>query len=181
MVYFAMETELAKWPEYYGDLEVQVFAPKFYHQLPEKDEYSAKIVYGKKTDLSDYFLDAVHAVFLKLPFKPNLIVVVPSSKRGKFSPTMLELGKKLSKILSIKNKNIINRVKEGKKLTDCKDSVERHSAIEGSFKVTKPLNGERIAILDDTRATGMTFLECTKILRKAGASDIVAVCLGINK
>lgn len=175
-----MIQESAKWPDYYGDLEVQVYAPNYYYPLPERDEYSKKIVYGKSRDLSDYFLETVHLVFPKLPFKPDIIVTIPSSEVGKFSPTMLALCKKLSKRLSIKNKNIIKRVKKGRKLTDCKNYDERHSAIDGVFKVKKQLNGEKIVIMDDTRSTGVTILECAKMLRQAGASEIVALCLGIT-
>jgi len=175
-----MQTELAKWPEYYGDLEVQVFAPRFYYSLPRKDDYSKKIVYGKRYDYSEYFLREVQQAFSKLPFTPDLIVVVPSSKLNVFSPTMVQLGEKLSRTLNIQSANIIKRVKEGKKLTECSDSDERHAMIDGSFKVTRKLNKEKVVLLDDTRTTGMTFLECAKELKTAGASDVVAVCLGIN-
>lgn len=175
-----MIKELAKWPLYYDDLEVWVFAPRFYVPLPKRDVYSANIVFGKSQDKSDYFLKEVLTLFRNLPFEPNLIVIVPSSILGKFSVTMLALGKKLSKKLGIRNKNIIERVKTGRKQTECSDYDERHSAIDGVFKVTKRLNGEKVVIMDDTRSTGMTILECAKMLKQAGASDILAVCLGIT-
>jgi competence protein ComFC len=145
------------------------------------DDYSKNIVKGKHEDLSDFFFARVESVFRKLPFKPDLIVVVPSSKLGEFSPTMLALGRKLSDQFGIPNANIIERVTEGKKHTDCTNSAERHEATEGSIKVTRTLKGESVVLLDDTKATGMTLLECAKELKAMGASDVIGVCLGINR
>jgi predicted amidophosphoribosyltransferase len=175
-----MITEPAKWPQYYDDLEVKVFAPNYYVPLPKRDTYSANIVFGKSQDKSSYFLAEVLRVFQHLPFTPDLIVTVPSSKLNDYSVTMLELGKRLSKILGIKNKNIIKRTKTIRKQTDCNDYDQRHSAVDGVFKVTKHLDGEKVVIMDDTRTSGMTILECAKMLKEAGASKIIAVCLGIT-
>lgn len=176
-----MIEEIAWWPAYYGDLKVQVLAPK--HYIPFRkgvDGYSANIVYSKKQDKSDYFLGEALEVFSHLPFKPDLIVIIPSSKPRKYSVTMLRLGKKISKKLGIKNKNIIKRVKTTRRQTDCGNSDERYSAVNGVFKVTEHLDRERIVIMDDTRTSGMTILECAKVLIKAGASEIAAICLGIT-
>jgi phosphoribosylpyrophosphate synthetase len=179
-----VQTELAKWPRFYPDLEVQVFAPRFYHKAMERngnDNYSRNIVKGKHEDLSDFFFVRVKRVFPKLPFKPDLIVVVPCSKLGEFSPTMLALGRKLSNKLCVPNDNIIQLVREGKKHTDCTSSDERYEATEGTIKVTRTLKGERVVLLDDTKVTGMIFLECAKELKTMGASDVIGVCLGINR
>jgi predicted amidophosphoribosyltransferase len=176
-----MESEPAKWPEHYGDLEVPVFAPRFYYPLStRKDEYSKQIVFGKKTDLSNYFFEEVKTVLAKLPFKPDLLIIVPSSKMLKFSPTILGLGKKLSKEVNIPFKRSIKRIRERTKLTDCANQEERYASVNGSLKVIKKLKGEKIVLLDDTRVSGVTLLECAKILKKAGASDVAAICLGIN-
>ena len=176
-----MESEPAKWPEHYGDLEVPVFAPHFYYSLStKKDDYSRQIVFGKKTDLSDYFFEEVKSVLSQIPFKPDLFIIVPSSKMLKFSPTILGLGRKLSKEFNIPFKRSIKRIRERTKLTDCSNQEERYASVSGSFRVTRKLKGEKIVLLDDTRVSGVTLLECTKILKEAGASDVAAVCLGIN-
>jgi predicted amidophosphoribosyltransferase len=176
-----MEAEIAYWPEHYGDLEVPVFAPHFYYPLSKrKDEYSRKIVFGKKTDLSDYFLDDMKKVFSKLPFKPDLLIIVPASKVRAFSPTIVGLGKKLSKIFDVPFRKSIRRVEERTKLTNCITQEERYASISGAFRVTRKLKGERVVLIDDTRVSGVTLLECAKMLKKAGASEVTAVCLGIN-
>ena len=178
----AMESEIASCPKYYGDLEVRVYAPRPYYPLSmKKDEYSQQIIFGKKTDLSDYFFEEVKDIFPQLPFKPDLLVIVPASRIRKFSPTMVNLGKKLSRALSMPARKSIKRVKEGIKLALCSTQEERYTSVSDSFRAIRRFRGEKIVLLDDTLASGATLLECARILRKAGASDIAAVCLAINK
>jgi predicted amidophosphoribosyltransferase len=177
-----LRKEIAQWEYYYPKLQVQVFAPRFYYsKVQRKDEYSKQVVFGKNQDLSDYFFARIKKLFLKLPIKPTLIIVLPSSRMGKFSPTLLALAKNLSDAFGIENDNIIERIKEGKKLTTCSNNDERHEAIKDSFKVNRNIEGKKVVLLDDTKTTGGTVLECAKELRAAGASEVVAVCLGINK
>jgi predicted amidophosphoribosyltransferase len=176
-----MESEPAAWPEHYGKLEVLVLAPKIYYPLKtKKDEYSRQIVFSKKTDLSEYFFEEVKTVFTKLPFKPDLIIVVPASKIRSFSPTMVGLGRKLSYEFNVPFRKSIKRIEERIKLTDCATQEERFASVDGSLKVIRRLKGEKIVLLDDTRVSGVTLLECAKILKEAGASDVAAICLGIN-
>ena len=48
-----MRKQTAQWPDYYGDLSVQVYAPRFYYSLTQKkDDYSKKVVFGKNQDYS---------------------------------------------------------------------------------------------------------------------------------
>lgn len=179
-----MQKEPAKWPSFYPDLEVEVFAPRFYRRSSDRnrnDQYSQMIVDSKHKDLSDYFFTRMVNIFRQLPFKPDIITVIPSSKIGEFSPTLLALGQKLANKFGIVNANLLERVKEGKKNTNCSHCEERFENTNGSFKVNGILNGEKIVLLDDTRATGMTFLEGAKMLMPIGASKVVGMCLGINK
>jgi predicted amidophosphoribosyltransferase len=178
------QTQMAYYPKYYGELSVQVFAPQFYYSKSQKvDYYSKQVVDGKTQDLSSYFLEPVKAVFVKLPFKPNLIVMVPSHQKGKFSPTLHSLALRLYRDFRIPYANVIERIKEGKKLTSCEGRDERYEQVNGAFEVDSTiysLNRLKIVLLDDTKTTGFTTLECTKELRAVGAMDVVGVCLGIN-
>ena len=180
-----MQTETAKYPQFYGELSVQVFAPQYYHSTTSNfsDHYSKQIVKGKREDLSAFFFDQIKEVFTKLPFKPNIIVMAPSHLEGKFSPTLHSLALQLSKHYGIPYANIIDRIREGKKLTSCSDRDERYEQVKGAFKVNTvmySMEGLKIVLLDDTKTTGFTTLECAKELKSAGANDVVAVCLGIN-
>jgi len=177
-----MRKQTAKYTQYYGDLSVTVFAPRFYYSKSQKkDEYSKQIVFGKFQDLSDYFFEPVKNVFAKLPFIPDLIVVAPSSKIGAFSPTLNSLASRLSKVYGVPHVNVIERIREGKKLTNCPHLEERHKEIDGAFKVIVSMKGLKVVLLDDTKTTGLTSLECAKELKTAGVLVIMAVCLGINR
>jgi predicted amidophosphoribosyltransferase len=177
-----MEKQVAHYQQYYGALAIQVYAPAFYYGRSQKpDYYSKQIVDGKHQDLSAYFLDGIKSVFEKLPFKPNLIVVAPSSKKGNFSPTLDSLAKRLQKDYGIPYANVVERIREGKKLTTCAHLDERYREVKDAFKVNLNMKGLKVIILDDTKTTGLTTLECSKALRAAGAIDVLAVCLGINK
>ena len=177
-----MQTKLARWPKYYPNLEVEVFAPKFYYSIKQKrDEYSRNIINSKHQDLSDYFFEGIKNIFVEALPKPDLIAVIPSSKIGSYSPTMDMLAGKLSTHFGIKYSNVVQRIKEGKKMSSCPTYDERFNEIKGSFRVTQQFYNDEIVILDDTGTTGMTILECAKELKEAGALDTIAVCLGITE
>ena len=176
-----------EWPDYYGDLTLTVIAPKYYYPERRKsDKYSDLIRKSKTEDLSDVFLKKLVAVFGdKLPDDPDLIVVVPGSQTNSFSPTLLELGKKLSSHYNVPNENILTRTCATKKQSYCKTKDERHKAVSGTIGLREPVKTnlskyQRALLLDDIRTTGMTLLECAKVLKGVGIKDFIAVCLGIN-
>jgi len=172
----------AYWKLHYGELKIKVFAPKYYYSRNQKkDEYSYKIVQSKTYDLSDFFFEDIKKIFDKLPFKPELIVVAPASQVNSFSPTLLKLGEKLSRELGIPNENILTRSVFRKKMIMCKDSEERFQAVKDTLRLTDNPKNKRIVLLDDTRTSGVSLLECAKVLFGAEAEDVIAVCLGINK
>jgi len=63
----------------------------------------------------------------------------------------------------------------------CKDSEERFQAVKDTLRLTDNPKNKRIVLLDDTRTSGVSLLECAKVLFGAEAEDVIAVCLGINK
>ncbi len=122
----------------------------------------------------------ISAGFSELPFKPDVIVVVPASHVGDFSPTLLELGRKLSVGLGIPDENVLFRKVFRRKMTNCRNSQERFEAVNGTLELQRRVDGKKIVLLDDTRGSGMSLLESAKVLNAGGAAKVVAVCLGIN-
>ncbi len=181
-----MAKQTAHWPRFYGSLRVNVFAPELY--FPERvktdDEYSNQIRRGKHSDNSAFFFPKLSKLFEQVlaEFKPNLITAIPKHDADTCSVTMLKLAEKLSNKSGIPTEKLIKRKKATKKLTECATAEERYAAIQDTLGLSRPLKGEKcILLLDDTRTTGMTLLECAKILKKGGATDVVALCLGINE
>ncbi|OWQ87759.1 hypothetical protein CDN99_17775 [Roseateles aquatilis] len=51
---------------------------------------------------------------------------------------------------------------------------ERHGNLRGAFAVVKPVQGLRVAIVDDVMTSGATLHEAALALRRAGAADVQA-------
>jgi len=49
---------------------------------------------------------------------------------------------------------------------------ERRGNVRGAFQCTRPLIGERVAVVDDVMTTGATLDELAKVLKGAGASRV---------
>lgn len=61
-------------------------------------------------------------------------------------------------------------------------SIERMKNLQNAFHVSDSfdLKGKIVMLVDDVTTTGSTTNECSKVLRKAGASKVYAVCLAVD-
>ena len=88
-----------------------------------------------------------------------------------------EIGKELSKFLKISLlNNVLAKIKETPPQVELSDE-ERKENIKGVFLVK---NGElirnrKILLVDDIYTTGSTLEECAKVLKEAGAKEIVGI------
>ena len=99
----------------------------------------------------------------------DIIIPVPMSKyklkqRG-YNQTEL-ISKKISKTLKITEEKIL--LKTG-----------RSRNIRGAFYIieNEKIKNKKIILLDDIYTTGATVRECTKILKEAGAKDILVLVI----
>lgn len=79
-------------------------------------------------------------------------------------------------------KNIINqliRVKNTHSQAELKTDKQRKTNIQQAFKVTNPLvlKNQRILLVDDVITSGETIKQAARVLKKAGASFVYAICL----
>jgi ComF family protein len=51
--------------------------------------------------------------------------------------------------------------------------AERRRNVRGAFRCTRPLSGEKVAVVDDVMTTGATLNEIAAVLKEAGASRVV--------
>jgi predicted amidophosphoribosyltransferase len=185
-----MERELAIYPDLYPDLSEMIYAPRWYYSLSiKKDDYSHHLAYhSKRQDTSNYFYDSLKSVIDELIALGklndlNLITIVPSSKIGVYSPTLVSLAEKTAQYLQVPFERIIERIKEtGRKNVKGNSAQERHDLVKESMKISRePAEFEKnVLLLDDVKVTGMSLLESKKILLAAGVKSTVSVCLGIN-
>ena len=56
-------------------------------------------------------------------------------------------------------------------------AIARRTNLRGAFAMRGKFSGERVLLVDDIITTGATMNECSKTLRRAGASEVTAVSL----
>jgi predicted amidophosphoribosyltransferase len=88
-----------------------------------------------------------------------------------------EIGKELSKFLKISLlNNVLAKIKETPPQVDLSDE-ERKENIKGVFIVRNGdlIKNRKILLVDDIYTTGSTLEECAKVLKKAGAKEIIGI------
>lgn len=120
--------------------------------------------------------------FLK---KYDIILYVPMFRKHKlrrgYNQSEL-IAKKIAKTLEIdfEKNNLIKIADTQKQSTLTK--IERKTNIENAFEVAKPdrINNKKVILFDDIYTTGSTVNECSKVLKQAGANEIVILTIAVD-
>jgi ComF family protein len=84
----------------------------------------------------------------------------------------IEIGRELELQLSIPLRcDVVARIRDTREQAGL-DRKGRRKNVRNAFKVLRPMDAQRIAILDDVVTTGSTVNELARVLRKAGAEHI---------
>ena len=120
--------------------------------------------------------------FLK---KYDIILYVPMFKKNKlirgYNKSEL-IAKRISRTLGISlEKNNLVKTRNTKKQSTL-TKQQRKINIKDAFKVQKPENikNKKIILFDDIYTTGNTVNECSKVLKKAGAEEIVVLTIAVD-
>ena len=110
-----------------------------------------------------------------LDFSGFTIVPIPVSKKKEKSRGFNQVDV-ISRAFSIRfglkiDNSILSRIKDTKAQHGF-GRQQRFLNVKGSFKVNKNLSERKILLLDDICTTGATFLEASKVLYKANASEV---------
>lgn len=90
-----------------------------------------------------------------------------------------ELAKKLSSFLKIPIiSDCLIKIKENLPQVEL-SGEERKENIKGVFKIEKPekIRGRKILLVDDVYTTGSTMEECSQVLKKAGAKEVIGIVI----
>ena len=112
----------------------------------------------------------------------DIIIPVPMHKIKK-----LERGYNQTEILSedlaknlnvLYNKNILVKVVNNKRQSSLSEK-ERHKNIKNVFKIknSDKIKNKKIILVDDICTTSATLEECSKVLKVAGAKEILALVI----
>ena len=122
--------------------------------------------------------------FQLLDNKPNfsdyILIPVPLEKRKlkwRGFNQAEEIGKELSKFLKISLlNNVLAKIKETPSQVELSDE-ERKENIKGVFLVKDEelIKNRKILLIDDIYTTGATMEECARVLKTAGAKEIIGI------
>ena len=98
-------------------------------------------------------------------------------KRG-YDQTKL-IAKALSYRLGVPCKRTLAKTHDNPPQSSLSDSEQRKSNVSGVYFCTAPevVKGKRVMIVDDIVTSGATFAECAKVLKNAGAAEILAAAV----
>ncbi len=110
---------------------------------------------------------------------PELIVPVPlhgSRLRERGYNQSLELARPVARMLGLPiDWHCCQRIRPTPAQSTLPAGARRRN-VRGAFRVIRPLEARRIALLDDVVTTGNTVAELARVLRAAGATDIEVWC-----
>ena len=63
------------------------------------------------------------------------------------------------------------------------DAAERRANVLGVYETVHPeeIRGKRFLLIDDVLTTGSTLAECARVLREAGAADVLCLTLAMTR
>lgn len=115
---------------------------------------------------------------------PDVITWVPVSakrrrKRGYDQSELLALA--VAEELGIPAERLLDKFRDNPPNSTLKTQPERRANVQGVYKAVKPerIRGRRVLLLDDIVTTGATASECARVLKTAGAEEIIFAALAV--
>jgi ComF family protein len=146
-----------------------------------ENEFLKEIVLLGKDGYKEIFEDFGEIIsdFLKnYNFKDYSLAFVPVTKRKLIDRGFNQsevLAQKLAKNLNLKIFSDLIKIKETEDQAKL-DFEKRLNNLKDAFKV-KSLPPKKIILVDDIKTTGATLKECAKVLKEAGAKEIIALTI----
>ena len=116
----------------------------------------------------------------------DLLTYVPVSTRRRLRrgyDQVLLLAKAVGRELGIVPVPVLQKVRHNAAQSSLQGPEQRHANVLGAYRVSKPerLVGRRVLLLDDIITTGATLSECARVLRTAGASQVVRAAVAAHR
>lgn len=142
-----------------------------------------EIVYKFKnmadTDTADFIaqniVERIRDRFPELKFDGVCVIPMRNMKKLKRGYNQADLiAKRVAKLLRVDYfKNGLSRIKQGAIQHKLKYE-QRFFNVRGLYKANMRFDGKKILLVDDIRTSGATFDECARVLKRAGASCVIA-------
>ena len=89
------------------------------------------------------------------------------------------IAKALAKRMELPFVKVLRRVHDGKEQKTL-SLHQRHANVKGAFATKLDLTGVRVVLVDDLVTTGAGMAEAVRVLKKAGAAEVVAVAVAVT-
>jgi ComF family protein len=144
-----------------------------------------KIVEKFSELLYEFIIDEVSDLSSFSNFINPLLVPVPSGKRSSREKGFNQCELITKELIRLDKEKIfdysygaVKKIRETKKQSEIKNRSERLKNLSGSFSANQDyVKGRCIIIIDDVITTSATMTEISKILREAGAKDVVGFAI----
>ena len=134
---------------------------------------------------------AIYAAFLEPYVRkefPQLDVVtwVPLGRRSQkdrgFDQSEL-LAKELAKRLNLPCEKMLEKIHDTQQQSRLQMPEERRANVLGVYEAVEPerFAGKRLLLVDDICTTGATLGECARVLKEAGAADVMCLTLAMTR
>ena len=88
---------------------------------------------------------------------------------------LLDLCREIAKRLGLEPVRLLRKTRNPPAQSTMADPAGRRANVSGAYEPERAarLDGRRVLLIDDIVTTGATLAECSRVLRTAGASDVV--------
>ena len=89
------------------------------------------------------------------------------------------LCREIGALLGMAPVQTLRKIKDPPAQSTLADAAQRRANVSGAYRAEQPerFAGKRILLIDDIVTTGATMSECARVLRKAGAAEVVCAAL----
>ena len=138
--------------------------------------------FGGGKYLADYLANKLAEKLEDIEEKIDYITFVPMTKsdeRARGYNQSKVLAEKLSDLSGIEVIDVAQKVKRTKQQVGL-GFKDRQNNLKGCFKATARIDGKTVLVIDDVMTTGATLSELAKVLKKAGAGEVITETVAVN-
>jgi competence protein ComFC len=159
------------------------FLDSFYSLVVFEKVSKALIHQLKYKSVKEIAVVCARMMYMYGSFPPSHVITCIPLHRKRFSQRGYnqaeEIARELSRLLGVTYLNTLQRIVHTQNLASISDPEERKNVISGQFTtnhdVVANIQNKNIMIVDDVWTTGSTLEEAARILKSAGAAQVLGV------
>ena len=93
------------------------------------------------------------------------------------------LAESACRLWEVRPEQLLQKITDNPAQSGLKEEAARRANVLGVYEAAEPerIQGCRILLVDDICTTGATLAECARMLRDAGAADVMCVCAALAR